>query len=389
MKKRFLLLRESQRLVYDAEKAAPEQNRVCWCHRGALNKVDKLPAYRTETSGRVGGLVTCGSVWLCPVCAAQIAEKRRAELNAAMVECVGQGGTAYLLTLTFPHQAEQPLAELIEKQQSALTKFKNSKTFKKEMKAAGRLGSVRALEVTVGTANGWHPHTHDLVFVDNRRGFDACAIDRLRLAWVKTLLKCQLGSNAQVTDMMEHALDLRGGEYAAEYIAKYGRDSQWGMSGEVTRQAAKVGGAGEINGDMHFTPFQLLEWSANGDDWAAARWKEYAEVMQGKRMLSWSPGLKKALRVKEITDEELAAAPLPDETLAGHIDHEQLSLLVSRDAMPDFKVYLADNCANAETAQQDIDDFFAALRKRKRFRRGLVKVRNYMTGAWQTSEAAL
>ncbi|MFD9560571.1 replication protein, partial [Streptomyces sp. NPDC059990] len=40
------------------------------------------------------GLMRCGRIWLCPVCAATIRHKRAEEITAAVVEWIKRGGTA-------------------------------------------------------------------------------------------------------------------------------------------------------------------------------------------------------------------------------------------------------------------------------------------------------
>ena len=93
------------------------------------------------------------------------AGQRRKELDLAVTAWVKHGGRVELLTLTFPHEADMPLAELMPKFAKALQSFKNSKRYKAITKTAGRAGNIRSLETTWG-ANGWHPHVHELVFLD-------------------------------------------------------------------------------------------------------------------------------------------------------------------------------------------------------------------------------
>jgi hypothetical protein len=53
----------------------------------------------------IEGLVTCGSVWLCPVCAAKVAAKRAEELATVLDAVHAAGGSAFMLTLTIRHSA--------------------------------------------------------------------------------------------------------------------------------------------------------------------------------------------------------------------------------------------------------------------------------------------
>jgi hypothetical protein len=180
---------------------------------------------------------------------------------------------------------------------------------------------------------------------------------------------------------------VQDGRYAAEYVAKFGRDAEWGASAEMTKPHAKIGGMGEVGGAAHYTPFQLLAWAERGDAKAAALFREYAAAFEGKRMLSWSPGLRKTLTgmEHELPDEVLAAheEPAPDEARVGELHLDQLAVLISRNRMGDFLRYVAESCWNADTSQNDIDDYIAHLaalpkthggqyRKRRGFGSGFV-----------------
>lgn len=389
---RFSLLRTVQGMEYRKGLEPKEQKRVCWCHRAPRGEA--MGVWRQVDGGnaRLSGVTTCGSVWHCPVCAAKICEARRRDLSTAMATWMNcEGGGAFLVTKTFPHEADMPLPENLEKFAKALAAFNNARKVKAILGkdgSAGRIGSVRSLEVTIGQANGWHPHTHDLVFCD-AAGFgtttenddgdlDSPEIQILKSEWVRILLKVGLCTPAQVTSTHLYGLNVRGGAKAAEYIAKFGRDEKWGASSEMTKPHAKVGTVGEIAGDMHFTPFQLIPWAADGNAWAIARWREYSDAFEGKRMLSWSPGLRKALKLaeSEATDEEVAAddTPMPDEAMLGTITPEGLAVLVSRGMLGAFHEFVADACIHNQTAQGDIDDFIAGVATMRKIGRGVLVV---------------
>ena len=70
-----------------------------------------------------GNLITCGSVWTCPVCSARISEQRRQELKLAMTNWRKQVGSVYLLTLTNPHYCGDNLKQLLEGQRRLLNIF--------------------------------------------------------------------------------------------------------------------------------------------------------------------------------------------------------------------------------------------------------------------------
>jgi len=264
------------------------------------------------------GLQTCGSVWSCPVCAAKVAERRRAELQAAMATNKARGGTVNLLTLTTPHQKIDNLADLLENQSKALHRFWRDRTVKEVFKEMGTIGHVRALEVTHGrkspSNNGWHPHYHCLIFcgsgVDLSR-FDAAQMKdwqvRLYLRWAACCLKSGLGEPSY-----EHGLKLDDGTKAGNYAAK------WGLEDEMTKGHTKKALHGE-------TPFDFLRaYLADGSDrQAAALFKEFSETFKGKQQLRWTKGLKAMFAIDEASDDELSTRIEENAVLLGLLTVDQ------------------------------------------------------------------
>lgn len=397
----FDLQRTAQSLLF--KKGEDKQHRTCWCCRTVQGGAVYVKRRTDGTGARLAGVSTCGSVWSCPVCAAKITEARRAELMEGMARAKALGLRPFLMTLTTPHGRGQALAELLPDFQKALTSFKNSKTFKTISAQLKRAGSIRSLEVTWGEENGWHPHTHDLVYV---QGDLAALIDyrlraddpesTLRYAWFHALRKAKLCTDSQRLDVLEHGIDIRNGDYAAEYVAKYGREAQsegWGLSGELTKSHSKLGKRGQ-----RFTPFQLLQWAKTGDKQAAQLFREFSDVFQGKRMLSYSPGrtlkdgtkvpgLKAILEVADLDDELLASmnTPMPEEESAGSLSVDDFHEVVRRGAVPDLLDYAAACLSNPDTADDDLSDWIewlkqtpakygGALRQRRHFGSGIMEV---------------
>lgn len=371
-----------------------DQHRVCWCGRHIVTE-GLMPVMRRLDGGkaRVGSVKTCGSVWACPVCAAKVAEVRRRELTYAMVQHQAQGGYAYLLTFTFPHYMGQQLEELLPKFDTARQRFQSSKGWKKVMDVktdkkpsgtAGRVGSVNSMEVTYGIGNGWHPHLHMLVFcqpgafgegaADEQGRLSSAAIDYFRNDWVTKLEKAGLvdGSNRQWAQ--QYGLDVRGGQKAAEYIAKWGHEEQWGLSSELTSSHAKTGKRDTWGTRDHYTPFQLLALSADGDSHATCAFREFVTAFDGKRMLTWSRGLKDHFGIADMADEEAAAEQeldLDTEHQVGLINQDQLTKLVTWGAYGRFLAFVAEHC-HLENPQQLIDDWIAGCGSGERRRGNLL-----------------
>ena len=250
------------------------------------------------------GLQTCGSVWVCPVCAAKIAERRRAEIIAAMAAHDAAGGCMHMLTLTAPHQRGDDLAELLVKQAKALNAFWNARQVKAVFYEMGTVGQIRALEVTHGRKspqnNGWHPHYHVLLFnglEPHLMRFASLREEqmtdwtlRLYAVWARVCVKAGLGEPS-----LRHGLKLDDGSRAAHYVSK------WGLEDEMTKGHTKKALHGE-------TPFDFLRALVADpeDKQAAALFIEFARVFKGKRQLHWSRGLKKRYAIGEKNDDELA-----------------------------------------------------------------------------------
>ena len=163
--------------------------------------------------------------WTCPVCGARIAEERREELTAALVTWTQKAsGHCYLASFTTPHTADMEIGDTLDRFSKALKKFKQSPDYKAILSpkgSAGRIGSVKSLETTWGQ-NGFHPHCHELMFCragafgegarDEGGSLHSEAIDRLKSKWVNCLLDAGLGERDKLTDMLKHALDIRGGK---------------------------------------------------------------------------------------------------------------------------------------------------------------------------------
>jgi hypothetical protein len=383
MVKKDRLRRQAQRVLFVKDLAPNKQHRTCWCSRHATTE-GAMPIYRSLTgnSARVAKIKTCGSVWACPVCSAKVAHKRQAELAYAMAKHIEPGGNAYLVTLTFPHYIGQTLAELEAKFKKARQAFQNSRAWKKVMDVentetgkpagtAGRVGSVNSTEVTYGTSNGWHPHLHILVFCgpDAFREGEALedgrlqspAIEFFRGEWVRQLERAGLVDGSNRTWAEKYALDVRGGKKAAEYVAKWGHDEKWGLSSELTQSHSKIGMRDTWGANDHYTPFQLLAMSEAGDGHATCAFREFVTEFEGKRMLTWSRGLKKHFGIAEMEDEQAAEQEelgLIDEHQCGELQPEQLQVLVKWGRFGEFLSFVAE-FGYLEQPQQMIDDWIA------------------------------
>jgi len=302
-----------------ARQVLPE-SRTAKCLRWRAYKQDvKVWKSHEHKTAHYSGLQTCASVWACPVCAAKIAERRRAEVLGAMLAHQAGGGNVHLLTLTAPHQRGDDLVKLLEQQAEALKRFNAHRQVREVYAEMGYTGQIRALEVTHGRKsprnNGWHPHYHVLLFTGS--GVDLARFDkpqrrdwevRLYMVWAKVCEAVGLG-----VPSIAHGLKLDDGTKASQYVTK------WGLEHELVYGHIKKGKTG---GE---TPFDLLRslLADKGDKQAAALFREYAEAFKGKRQLFWSHGLKARLAIEEASDEEVAQRIEEGADLLGQITPQQ------------------------------------------------------------------
>ena len=258
------------------------------------------------------GLQVCASPWVCPVCSAKISERRREEVAQAIAGAKASGLVVFLLTLTFPHGLGDDLGGIVAHALKAYSKLFSGKAGAKLRDRIGLDGTIRAIEVPHGLANGFHPHFHVLLFLDPAKSVTPAYVHaqiapRWQAVCVSTGLPCP---------SIDYGCRVDGGDKAAAYVAK---GSTWGLESEVTKGQSKV-----AKGAKGRTPFALLRDYAEGDKQAGALFVQYAQVFQGKRQLVWSNGLKRRMAVVDRSDDELAnlADDLPTVRLATITDEQ-------------------------------------------------------------------
>lgn len=262
------------------------------------------------------GLVTCGSVWSCPVCAAKVQERRREEIAQAIDWAYENKLQPVMVTLTHPHKSWHGLGELLAQQADALHRLRAGAPWKRVKEWAGYRGLIRALELTHG-ANGWHPHTHEIWFV--RADLDAEELkDKVLTRWQTSCIRAGLldpTDHAQVVAFQAHAVDIKGNCSASDYLAKQDDSRHWGADRELAKASTK---AGRAKGQH---PFGLLAQAATCTR-SAELFVSYSLHMRGKRQLFWSAGLKGRVGIVDLSDETLAEQERENADMLGKLDNE-------------------------------------------------------------------
>ena len=246
---------------------------------------------RYEQSYYYAGLMTCGSIWNCPVCTTRITEVRRSEVHTLVERHIATGGVVKMLTRTVPHGREDDLRVLVDKLKVAEKRFKGGARAKQIRDQTGLIGHVRGLEVTWRPEHFWHPHTHTILLFPQE----------LDWGWLQREY-FELWRRACVRSGFKEP-DPRGGLQLTEgrvYVAK------WGLDYELTKSHCKR------SKDEGYTPWDLLRWyRREGSAQAAALFQHYADVFKGQRQLFWSHGLKGLYGIGQRTDQEIASAVEP------------------------------------------------------------------------------
>jgi hypothetical protein len=305
----------------DPTKYPANVHRTIGCTWNRIGTVSLVKAAATDHY-HFKGLAICGNVWTCPLCAAKIQERRRQEVALLAVYAATIQRQTVMVSYTFPHRVDQPLHLLLRLQQEAIKRLREGKAYKQLMTLSDYAGRVRALELTHGQ-NGWHPHTHELLLV----GTAAHAYTlqcKLACLWLKACRAVGLFVPARDDEdaFLRHAVDVRAGdEGAAAYIAKMDDQTKWGISHELTKGSSKQG----RRSGRH--PFHLAM-----DPATANLFVEYVHGMKGQRQLVWSRDLKKAVGLRDKTDEEIAeeqCSMVEDEIL---IPNEAWRYVIGNDA---------------------------------------------------------
>lgn len=255
-------------------------------------------------SSGFSGLERCGSVWACPACSARVAAHRAGQLADGCKAWIEQGGTIAMVTLTMRHHAGMPLKKLWDAKSRAWRAVHNNRGYREDKERAGIEGWVTGTEVTHGK-NGWHVHIHCLLFCSKNNSDDvlesigARAFDR----WANSLESAGLPRPSA-----KHGVDVvavNSGNDAREigsYVVK-------GLAAESALGQLKTGRGGNV------TPFELLDSAGQDDARALTLWKEWETVSLGKRQMAWSRGMKAALQVDDLTEQEIVEKDIEGEVI--------------------------------------------------------------------------
>ncbi len=312
---RFMLQREAARLV--------PHKRVAHCLNtpiGELHGSGSVSVHAHNGDAWLAGLQTCGSVWDCPVCAVKVSECRREELSAAISTARARGLGVYMLTYTASHARSDDLSGLLGAFLAASRSMTMGRAYKAVAASWGVLGTVKALEVTWGGLNGWHPHCH--VFLFSSADLNA---EELRAglfpAWSAAL------SLHGLTATAARGLDVRATYGAAEdYLAKWGRVSSsraYGAEDELLKAHVKRARGHHTSVPRYSVLDMLRATACDGFGFYSELWREYSSAFHRRHQLQWSRGLRSSLDLSSsVPDTDLSAVTPSDTFFAALLSEE-------------------------------------------------------------------
>ena len=300
----------------------------------------------------------CGNVWLCPVCAGLVQSRRAAEVEQAVAWADEHKYRVIMITFTASHYANLPLREFGKALQKAYRKTLDQ--MKRERKAV-EVGNIKSVEFTYSERNRWHKHFHVIFFLkeDSHAGH---FYERIRDAWELQCAKVGLldTSNEKAVDSFRrHACSLTVGGTAA--LSKYTNKSasEWTVADEVTKSVLKIGRNNE-----HMTPFQMLATIATTKDneyrgRLIRAFIEYAVHTKGMHQLDWSNGLKAAVGIVDMSDEEIVEEKQDTAVVVAGLTVAHWHILRSKCMRIRYFKMLKEADKQDKSVYQQIVDFFA------------------------------
>ena len=293
------------RLRKVAQEILGHNHRVYSCNKVPSYGVQKLGHARgisknDENRAFFHGMASCGDVHCCPVCSVKISESRRLEVVHALRSHSESGYISLFATFTIRHSRNDSLSDNLTAFRNARSELISSRQFKEIKRKLCMTGYIRRLEVTWGESNGWHPHDHEVWFLDRKvahqSGIEFIQSEVHKL-WAYYCKKHGLGEPVEGRGFDLRYKNKNGSHAVGAYLTKWGHELTYGHTKTV-------------NGENRYTPFSMLHsLSEKYNPKISALYQEYAKAFKGRAQLLWSRGLKTRFGIEEFKDGELAERP--------------------------------------------------------------------------------
>jgi hypothetical protein len=199
--------------------------------------------------------------------------------------------------------------------------------------AVGYEGKVASSEIRLGD-NGWHVHQHILIFIDPLIAKKKAVASDLFEAYKTACVK------AGLDPPNDHGIDIRAGARAADYVAKYGLES------ELAKSHTKRGKNGSRS------PWDILRDYCDADRLDTSErdgpkgekkaedarlFREYYEAFKGQKQLVWSRGLRDLLGLGgEETDLQIVEKKNKADKFLGSLNKEQFGIILQYRLQDEF-----------------------------------------------------
>ncbi len=236
-----------------------------------------------STAG-IRGVVTCKSVWSCPVCAASILRARREDVRRVVAWARDQGYHLALVTVTVRHGLGDDVGALVHAIADAWRACWGGRQHAERSASWGLVGAVRRIEATHGE-HGWHPHAHALVVT--RRPLTPADRDELARTWARAV-DARLGR--EHVPSWERGVVLGGVDREGRYLSKMALE----LAADITKEARHGGRS----------PWAVAASDAPAD---RAAWLAWVDGTRGVGLLTWTTGardLRKLARVAAVSEAE-------------------------------------------------------------------------------------
>lgn len=287
-------------------------------------KVSRLLSGGVQVRSRDGhaglaGLVSCGSVWVCPVCNAKVMQRRALEVGAVIARAHAEGLVVAEFTFTLRHTRGDRLRPLWDAVGDCWGAVTHGRQWTAEGRQIGRVGFLRAVEVTYGS-NGFHPHVHAALIAERLDEESLRAVQSAMFGrWVRKAVALGLDAPRAVAQEAHLLSDGAAGDLGrylteANSYAGVTVDVAQRVGMELTQTQSKRARSGHGTSPV----WELLDGANNGTVSELRLWREWEAASHGRRQISYSRGLRERFGlVTDLTDEEIAGEELGTEEDAG------------------------------------------------------------------------
>ncbi|MBA7535040.1 hypothetical protein ES705_27290 [subsurface metagenome] len=228
------------------------------------------------------GLQTCGSGWICPVCAMKLQHKKADTIYDFLKTCQDDGIAIDFITLTIPHTKQDDLQKLYLDLCKAFNDITAHRKFKGWKEKYHSQGFIKKIDINLNLVNGWHPHFHIvlLFYHDKTKPWHRVVMgEKIIQFWMELLEKKGYKPDYRA-QKWETCNSKRG---LSDYIGK------WDIAKELTKGLNKTGSG--------LNSVQILERiQETKDPYLIEKWQEFARVTKGKQLITYSKNVQWVLK---------------------------------------------------------------------------------------------